>query len=103
MHLHHCTDGDVFPALVHSVTSVRGFVKLGPQETHDGGKTVAMPTRVAPPVAPYGETLIIPQHLPQRGCGRAQTTAVHDDAPVAPGRAGHRGAHLPGELGARAG
>ena len=103
MHPHHCTGGDVFPALVHSVTSVRGFVKLGPQETQHEDRTVAMPTRVAPLVAPYGGTLVILQRLRQRGRGRAQATVAHADAPVAPGRAGRRGAHLPGESGARAG
>jgi hypothetical protein len=63
-----------------------------------------MHTQVAALIAPYGGTLVILQHLLQRGCGRAQTTVAHHDAaPVAPGRAGHQGAHLPGESGVREG
>ena len=69
---------------------------------HDD-KTVVMHTRIALLIALDGGTLVILQHLRQRGCGRAQTTVAHGVAPVAPGRVGHQGAHLPGELGVREG
>src|SRR5919205_1185302 len=98
MHLHHCTNGDVLPALVHSVTSVRGFVKMVPHETHHEDRTVVRYTPVAPLGAPHGGTILQP--LLQRGCGRAQMTVACDGALVAPGHVGHREAHRPGELGA---